>query len=159
MAGFQAFAKHKSVRATITYHDGKKTRKLRRLVYMMVVSNVGLYAGGVLKFTPEASFVDGFFDVCLFRSRRWYRAIWHVVLSIVGRLKNVEDVEFFQVKSLKMTTSRPFPYQLDGDPAGTTPITIEVAPRALAVIAPPVTAVGPPNLTAGPGDQDPPVIP
>jgi YegS/Rv2252/BmrU family lipid kinase len=136
VAGFQAFAKHKSVRARLTISDGKKTKRLRRLVYLMVVSNVGLYAGGVLKFTPEASFTDGLFDVCLFRSRRWYRAVFHVALSLVGRLKGIHDVEFFQVTTLKMTTGRPFPYQLDGDPAGTTPITIEMAPRALLVVAP-----------------------
>lgn len=139
VAGFTAFAKHKSVRARLVISDGKKTRRLRRLVYLMVVSNVGLYAGGVLKFTPEASFTDGLFDVCMFRSRRWYRAIWHVVLSLVGRLKGLNDVEFFQVTTLKMTTGRPFPYQLDGDPMGTTPITIEMAPRALAVVAPPAS--------------------
>jgi YegS/Rv2252/BmrU family lipid kinase len=143
VAGVQAFAKHKSVRATMTIHDGKKTRRLRRLVYMMIVSNVGLYAGGVLKFTPEASFTDGLFDVCLIRSRRWYRALLHVVLSFLGGLRTVSDVEFFQVKSIKMTTGRPFPYQLDGDPAGTTPVTIEMVPRALAVVAPPPPAASP----------------
>jgi YegS/Rv2252/BmrU family lipid kinase len=140
VAGVQAFAQHKSVRAKLVISDGRKTRKLRRLIYLMVVSNVGLYAGGVLKFTPEASFTDGLFDVCLIRSRRWYRALLHVVLSFLGGLRTVSDVEFFQVKSIKMTTGRPFPYQLDGDPMGTTPVTIEVAERALAVIAPPPAA-------------------
>ena len=136
LAGFQSFVKHKSVRARLWVNDGRKTRKLRRLVYMMVVSNVGLYAGGVLKFTPEASFSDGLLDVCLIRSKRWYRALLHVVLSIVGGLRTVSDVEFFQVQSLKITTGRPFPYQLDGDPAGTTPVTISVVPQALGVLVP-----------------------
>jgi YegS/Rv2252/BmrU family lipid kinase len=138
VAGFQAFAKHKAVRARISASDGKKTRRLRRIVYMMVVSNVGLYAGGVLKFTPEASFTDGLFDICLIRSKRWYRAIFHVALSLVGKLRSVNDVDFFQAKTLRITTGRPFPYQLDGDPAGTTPLTIEMAPKALAVVAPPL---------------------
>jgi YegS/Rv2252/BmrU family lipid kinase len=134
-AGFQSFITHKAVRARITVSDGKKTRRVRRLMYMMVVSNTGLYAGGILKFTPEADIADGFFDVCMIKSRRWYRAMLHILLSLLGGLRAVQDVEFWRCKTIKIRTGRPFPYQLDGDPAGTTPVTIEMVPNGVTVIA------------------------
>ncbi|MFP5504222.1 MAG: diacylglycerol/lipid kinase family protein [Candidatus Sericytochromatia bacterium] len=137
VAGVSTFMQYKSVRARIAVSDGRKTRRLRRLIFMMVVSNTGLYAGGVLKFTPESSISDGWLDVCMVRSKRWYTAIYHFSLSLIGKLRSGQDAEFMRVKSLTMRTSRPFPYQLDGDPAGTTPITIEVVPAGLSVFAGP----------------------
>lgn len=134
-AGFQSFIKHKAVRARMTVSDGKKTRRFRRLIYMMVVSNTGLYAGGILKFTPEANIADGFLDVCMIKSKRWYRAMLHIALSLLGGLRVVQDVEFFRCKTLTIRTGRPFPYQLDGDPAGHTPVTIEIVPMGVTMIA------------------------
>lgn len=135
LAGFQSFIKHKAVRTRLTVSDGKRTRRYRRLIYMMVVSNTGLYAGGILKFSPEADIADGFLDVCMIKSKRWYRAMLHIALSLLGGLRVVQDVEFFRAKTLTLRTGRPFPYQLDGDPAGTTPVTIEIVPKGLTVIA------------------------
>jgi YegS/Rv2252/BmrU family lipid kinase len=135
----QQFGKHKSVRAKIVLEDGKKKRRLRRLIYMMVVSNTGLYGDGAMKFTPEASVRDGILDICLIRSARWYRALLHIVLTFAGRLKTVQDVEYFQARKVTITTGRPFPYQIDGDPVGHTPVTIEIVPLALHVLVPPRT--------------------
>lgn len=136
VSGFTSYVRHKAVRATLHLNDGKKTKRLRRLIYVMIVSNAGLYAGGVLKFSPDANMRDGILDVCIIRSGRWYRALYHGLLSLIGQLRTVSDVEFFRSVEIEMTTSRPFPYQLDGDPAGHTPVTIGIAADALRVMAP-----------------------
>ena len=136
VSAFRSYLRHKAVRATLRIHDGTRVRRLRRLVYLMVVSNAGLYAGGVLKFTPEASMADGLLDACVIRSGRWYRALFHGALTFLGRLRTVSDVEFFRATEIEFTTSRPFPYQLDGDPVGHTPVRIAIAANALRVIGP-----------------------
>jgi diacylglycerol kinase (ATP) len=48
----------------------------------------------------------------------------------------VSDVEYFRAKRIVITTSRPFPFQIDGDPVGHTPVTIDIAPLALHVVVP-----------------------
>jgi YegS/Rv2252/BmrU family lipid kinase len=136
VAGVTTTARYKSVRARISYDDGKRMRSRRGLIYIMVISNTGLYAGGVLKFTPMASVRDGLFDVCLIRSKRWYQAIYHFMLVLIGRLKRMPDVDFFQTRRIVLRTARPLSYQLDGDPGGTTPITIEMVPKGLWVVGP-----------------------
>lgn len=136
VSAFTSYVRHKAVRSRLIVDDGTRTKRLRRLVYMMVVSNAGLYAGGVLKFTPEASMRDGLLDICLIRSGRWYRALYHGALCLAGRLRTVSDVEFFRAKAVTFTSSRPFPYQLDGDPAGHSPVVIRLAPAALRVVGP-----------------------
>ncbi|MEB3285108.1 MAG: diacylglycerol kinase family protein [Candidatus Sericytochromatia bacterium] len=137
VAAFRTYQRHRAVRARLVMRDEKnKVRRLRRLVYMMVVSNGGLYAGGVLKFSPDANMADGVLDACIIRSGRWYRALFHGFLTFLGRLHQVSDVEFFRATSIRFESSRPFPFQLDGDPAGHSPVTIEIAPAALRVVGP-----------------------
>ena len=46
----------------------------------------------------------------------------------------MHDFEFFQARRLTIRTSRPYPYQLDGDAAGMTPLELERVPAALKVI-------------------------
>lgn len=138
VAAFKSYIRHKAVRATLKVNYGDRQKRLRRLVYIMVISNAGLYAGGVLKFTPEANLRDGLLDVCVIRSGRWYRALFHGALTLLGRLRTVSDVEFFRCVSVEFSSSRPFPYQLDGDPVGHSPVVVEIAPAALRVMAPPV---------------------
>lgn len=144
VAAFRTYQRHRAVRARLVLTDETgKVRRLRRLVYMMVVSNGGLYAGGVLKFSPDANMADGVLDACIIRSGRWYRALFHGLLTFLGRLHQVTDVEFFRATSMHFKSSRPFPYQLDGDPAGHSPVTIEIAPAALRVVAPVMPAQTP----------------
>ncbi len=140
-AALQSFITHRAVRTVIRVGEGKKAKRLRRLVYMMVVSNTGLYAGGILKFTPDASLADGLLDCCVIRSKRWYQVLTHFALSLAGRLGQVNDVEIFQARSLSIRTSRPFPYQLDGDPVGTTPVKVVIAEGALRVLCLPTEPV------------------
>lgn len=146
----QSFAMHKAVRTKIVLEDAGRKRRIRRLVYLMVVSNTRLYGDGALKFTPEASVRDGLLDVCVIRSARWYRALLHIVLSFTGRLRTVSDVEYFRARKVTLTTSRPFPFQIDGDPVGHTPVTIEIAPLALSVMVPKVASLAESRADAAP---------
>jgi diacylglycerol kinase family enzyme len=184
VAAFRSYTHHKAVRAKILISDGRRTRRLRRLVYCMVISNSGLYAGGRLQFygdtpqprapwifrqlrrlvglgsesytavremmpaalteggserpaPPPADVADGFLDAVVIRSGRWYRALFHGMLTFLGKLHTVGDVEFFRATRIEFRSSRPFPYQLDGDHAGHSPVVVEIVPDALWVTAPP----------------------
>lgn len=145
----QSFFYHKAVRARITLELAGKRRRLRQLLYVAVISNVGNYAGGSLKFTPEASFKDGLLDVCLIRSRRWYEALYHLALTFADKLRTVSAVRIERTTAIEIETSRPWPVQLDGDPAGTTPVKIRLHPQALSVYA------GPAILTPDAAPREP----
>jgi diacylglycerol kinase (ATP) len=133
----QSLVTHKTTRGKLKWVDaaGKKHRA-RRLIFLMVVANAHLYAGGFLKFTPQASLNDGLLDVCLVRSKRWYQIIYLGLLSVVGRLIGEEEVDSFQVQEIEIKTARKIPYQLDGDPAGVTPVHITVKREALNIMVP-----------------------
>lgn len=131
----QSFFYHKAARARITIELGGRRRRMRTLLYVAIVSNVGNYAGGSLKFTPEASFDDGLLDVCLVRSRRWYQALFHLAMSFTHYLNTVSSVRIERTTAIDISTSRPWPIQIDGDPAGSTPVRIRLHRGALSVFA------------------------
>lgn len=103
---------------------------------LAVVSNLPMYALQ-LPFARSADASDGLLDVRLFErpSRRsLLRYAWNVWR---GRHESLPDVRSIRAKSLRVEADVAVPVQVDGDPAGTTPVEIGVLPAALTVLAPP----------------------
>jgi diacylglycerol kinase family enzyme len=123
---------HRHARARLVV-DG---RKVRRLMYMLVIANTGLFGADFLKITPEARVDDGVFHAALFKSHNFLRAWWDFLAIALRRLRELTDVDFFTCRKVEVITGRPVPYQIDGDFAGYTPLTVELLPRAMRVMAP-----------------------
>ena len=102
---------------------------------MLVAGNTRLY-GGRFHLTPNAVANDGWLDVSIIKGRgpiALARQSFPVlVLGSVDRA----DVEFLKVRELTVQSDEPVPVQVDGEPAGTTPLVLKVAPRALKAIVP-----------------------
>lgn len=101
----------------------------------MFVFNLPCYAWG-LKFTPQASGLDGRLDLCSLRRG----AIWHGLRylgAVLGRqLSDLADCVTGQIENVRVEAEEPVPCQLDGDPAGFLPLEISVLPRRLTLLAP-----------------------
>lgn len=132
VAGFQSFVRHRAVRTRVEV-DG---RRVRRLVYFLVVANTRLYGMANTTVAEHADIRDGLFDVVIIRARAWY----HVISSmarIFFRIKSpFEKVETIRGREVTIRSSRKVKYQLDGDPAGTLPVRVTMLPKALRIIAP-----------------------
>lgn len=133
LGAFHASITHRPARMRLTI-DGKR---MRRLVFLLVVSNTGLYGSDFLKITPEAAVDDGVFNVAIFRGANpfmaWYEFIFGVALK---KFRDMTDVQAMVARKVEIKTARPVPVQIDGDAAGTTPVTIEVVTRAIKVMVP-----------------------
>lgn len=111
-------------------------RRFRRLSFMLTISNTGLYGADFLKIRPDASVDDGLLDAAVFRGQTFFSAWWEFLAIAARRLKEWTDVEFLTFRRIEVRTARPVPIQIDGDPAGTTPVTVEIVPKALKVMVP-----------------------
>jgi diacylglycerol kinase family enzyme len=111
-------------------------RRIRRHAAWVVASNTRFYGGRFFKVNDRADIADGLFDVCLSRAPNFRRIAVHFYGVATGRHRAMPDFEFFQAKRMTIRTSRPYPYQLDGDAAGMTPLELELVPGALKVIVP-----------------------
>lgn len=102
------------------------------------VINHPAYALG-LRVAPEARSDDGLLNLWLFskggvgHTFRWFLAAWF------GRLGQATDLVTRTAARVRLTSIQPVPVQVDGDPAGTTPLELTVIPYALEIIVPPVS--------------------
>jgi diacylglycerol kinase (ATP) len=131
VAGLSIARDFQGVRSTIVL-DG---RTVRTMMLLVVVSNIQLY-GGVVKMTPEARLDDGLLDVRIFRGMGPPWVFRHVAGVFTHRHLRDPMVIHYQARSVAIHTDEPIPVQLDGEPVGTTPISIEVVPRSLRVLVP-----------------------
>ena len=96
--------------------------------------NLPCYAGG-LQVAPRAVATDGLLDVCTFgRGSLWQglRYLGYVALASHQRLA---DCKMAMVQRVRIESTKPVPYQLDGDPGGQLPLDIDVLPERLTIMA------------------------
>ncbi|MFH1084284.1 MAG: diacylglycerol kinase family protein [Chloroflexota bacterium] len=110
-------------------------RVLRQRAVMVVISNAQLY-GPTWRLAPRARLDDGLLDVYIFRGASTLDVLRYTALLFAGQHMRDPKLEVLQGRRLEIRGSRPLPFHLDGDPAGYTPVRIEVAPKALRVMLP-----------------------
>jgi len=105
---------------------------------LFVVTN-STSAGGFRKISPLASMDDGLFDVCIIRKVSSIDKLFNMVrLLLLGEHLNDPQIAYFQTSKLKISSSNSkiVLLDMDGEDAGELPISIEVIPRALKILAP-----------------------
>jgi len=121
----------RGTRMTVTI-DGKA---FRQRVLLIVVSNAQLY-GSSWMLAPQAQLDDGLLDVYIFKGGNTLDIFRHLFMVLLGKHQQDPKMEIYRARSVTIRGERSFPLHTDGDPAGNTPVTITVAPKALNVIVP-----------------------
>jgi diacylglycerol kinase (ATP) len=111
-----------------------------RMVWLAIVTNVPRYTYS-LRISPGARADDGALDLALFEGESRSLAARQVIAVLRGS-PHCPGILHRRGRSFRFEFTPPVHVQLDGDPAGTTPLEVTVAPRALSVIVPPERADG-----------------
>ncbi|MFN8633145.1 MAG: diacylglycerol kinase family protein [Chloroflexota bacterium] len=106
---------------------------------LVTVGNTRLWAGAV-QITHRATAADGLLDVCVFPGESLLTKLRHLLLVFIRRHEHDPEVIYLQARQLQIAARPAFPIQVDGEPFGTTPATIEIVPGALRVLVGPGTA-------------------
>ncbi len=101
------------------------------------VFNVPRYAMN-LPIVADADPTDGRLDLCTFRGGSLARGLFYLFAVLARRHRTWTNSRHLQFETLTMETDsvQPVPFQLDGDPAGFLPVTIETLPGFLTLIRP-----------------------
>ncbi len=103
---------------------------------LVFVGNTPRYALG-LRILREARPDDGLLDVCVYpcasRSRLLWWSAWTLFRGHVGR----RGLLYRRATRLRVSSDRPVPVEIDGEPHGTTPVEYEVLPAVAQLIAAP----------------------
>ncbi len=103
-------------------------------LYWMLIGNTRSY-GGVARITHRALADDGWLDVALMRRGGPFHLLVDGVRLFLGRHDRSPNIDYRTAKTVEILTPG-LPVQVDGEPAGETPMTFEIAPLALEVIVP-----------------------
>jgi len=106
-----------------------------RTAQMAVVVNVPRYALG-LNMATQARDDDGLLEVRLFKHGSAWSMWWYFLNLCLGTHERLSHVESLQGVKIRIESPTPQPVQVDGDPAGKTPIELSVSPRALSILTP-----------------------
>jgi len=114
-------------------------RRVSSRIILATVSNIELY-GRYFRIAPTARLDDGLLDVCCFQGQRAPILFYHAFTVLMRRHIGDPRVSYYQARQVEIETARPMPVQLDGEPFGTTPLTIRAVPQALTLLLPPRAA-------------------
>lgn len=119
--------------------DGQRPRPAE----LVLVSNVRTY-GGLFSIADRARPDSGTFDVCLFPSASVPRLLRYAAAGLLGGVSGLPDVVYRTARRVEIRSAgeseggeaSEAPVQVDGDAAGTTPVTIELAAARFALLVP-----------------------
>jgi diacylglycerol kinase (ATP) len=128
----------KGVRTRVSLDGGI----VRSRTLLILVSNIQQYMG-TLNVARDARMDDGLLDVFVFKGLGFPYAVYHLLRIISQRCLQDPRIVHRQARHIEIWTEPVTPVHVDGDPIGTTPVTLEAVPLALRVLVPPYT---PPSL-------------
>jgi diacylglycerol kinase family enzyme len=103
--------------------------------YQVIITNARLYAG-FFPIAPGNRPDDGLLEVFSFAGGGGYRPYRHLAALAFGQHGRLKDISHQRGTHIRVQVGEEVAYQVDGDFAGTGSFTVEVVPRALAVVAP-----------------------
>ncbi len=108
---------------------------IERRALLCAVANAKSYGGG-MKVAPDASLDDGLFDICLIQEASAWEFARAMPSVFRGAHVGHSKVEMFRARRVEVESDPPLPVLVDGEVRGQTPVTLEVMPRALEILAP-----------------------
>jgi len=102
----------------------------------VIVANCGDIVPGVLPLGAGIAPDDGIFDVAVIDATSYASALrltWRLLLRRPGA---DAGITFYRGRSVRVSCEPDLPVEADGEALGTTPMTVELVPRALTVLAP-----------------------
>ncbi len=116
--------------------EDEEGRRIKRAIdaLMVTVANGPRYGGGI-PIAPFAHVDDGLLDLTVVRPVGTLRLLGLLPRLHRGTHTTIEEVETMRVRSVRIDAQEVVPYA-DGEPVGTLPLTVDVAPGALTIYHP-----------------------
>ena len=135
-SGVENLFYHKPFALKLRFEDAQGRRfRLKRTVMQIFISNASTYATDY-KIADQAVMDDGLLELHIFKSKRFRDTFYSLISLLLRRHKEWVDFEHHSIRKLRILARKPVPVQIDGDLIGYTPISVEIVPRALHILAP-----------------------
>jgi diacylglycerol kinase family enzyme len=103
--------------------------------YGQVLASNLVHYGGLVLLSPNRVLGDGRFEVFLFRGSSLWSTVLYVVRGLLRMLPG-GSCAVRLARHLRVTSDEPVPFHVDGDPAGVTPVEVEVTDQRFELLVP-----------------------
>ena len=131
-AVFRTIVKIRPRRVTLDFAG----RRRRWRTSSILVTNTGVFLPMRNALEKEISERDGRLDLIVTRRGTILDLVGLLLHAIVGKRFDPWRTEHIQVEEVRIEAADPMPVQIDGEPLGQTPVTIQIQPQAVRVVAP-----------------------
>jgi len=103
---------------------------------VILIANCGELIPGLLQIRPDIRPDDGVFDVAILDAASFpgaARVLWQMLLR---NSAGGAGITFLRATTVRVSAEPPLPVQADGEAGGSTPMAVDLLPRALHVLAP-----------------------
>lgn len=101
----------------------------------VLIGNGRLYGGPFVLF-KDAHLEDGLLDALVFQNQSHWDVVRYFQAIAFGNHPELPDVEYFQTRSMLVSSEGEVPVELDGELAGKLPCLFAMSPHKLGVLAP-----------------------
>jgi len=130
-AVLRTLGRYRPPQVCLTWDDGQYQGPL----FLAAVANTPTY-GNQIRIAPQAVADDGRLDICLVRPPGALRVLRLLPSVLKGTHGKVPEVSFLRTRKVEITCDRPMELWADGEPVASSPLKVEILPRALKVAAP-----------------------
>jgi YegS/Rv2252/BmrU family lipid kinase len=110
------------------------TKKMRAHTVMAV--NIGSISNLNWTFGPNIDPHDGKLNIAVMSTRSLWGSIIVIFRILAKRFFGYAHLRHFEARRVRVSADPPLPFQVDGDPLGTTPFLAVVIPKALQFVVP-----------------------
>jgi diacylglycerol kinase (ATP) len=132
LSTFIELMRYRNRRLLITVETADGTIEVDRTCLLVAFAN-GAYYGGGMQICPGAEIADGVLDICVAGDLSRWEALRLLPGIYDGAHVGHPKVEFLRARSIRFAADDATLVHLDGEPFGSLPVTVTVAPRALDV--------------------------
>jgi len=122
---------YKFKKVAIAHDTGNHTGE----ILMAAIGNTEWYGGGI-NITPTALIDDGVLDICVVQKINKLKLLLFFPSVLKGTHTRFSEVKLYRTKKISISSETPLQLLGDGEILGETPVSLEVMPQALNIIAP-----------------------
>jgi len=127
-AGIKDFFGYRPTEIRLVLDDGK----VHEAGTFVVVTNCHFYGGGH-EMAPFARVDDGFLDVLIYQGKSQLGLARFAFQMVYKQHLRMKKVRYYRSRKVELESDRHTYIQVDGDPLGQLPATVEIAPAAMRV--------------------------
>jgi len=104
--------------------------------HTVMAINIGSISNLRFSFAPDIDPHDGRLNIAIMSSRSFWGSLIVLLKILAKRYYGYDDLKLTKARRIRVAADPPLPFEIDGEPLGTTPFLAEIIPDAISYLVP-----------------------